>query len=131
MGAPKEGEPTRAIELLTRAINLDPKHPGEMNFLMMGLAYFMRGDNDAAIEWLRKYLEGNPTFGYAYAYLAIAYALKGETTRAHGAAAEARRLNPNTKVSAFDKPSSSSPAAYKEFYENKLTPAWRRAGLPE
>jgi adenylate cyclase len=126
-----EGEPARSIELLTRAFNLDPKHPLEWNLLMMGLAYFMRGDNDAAIEWLQKCLERNPTFGYAYAYLAMAYALKGEDTLAHGAAAEVRRLNPNTKLSAFDNPNPSSPAAYKEFYENKLVPAWRKAGLPE
>ena len=126
-----EGEPTRAIELLTRAINLDPKRPLEWNLIMMGLAYFMRGNNDAAIEWLKKGLEKNSAFAPAHAYLAMAYASRGEDTLAQAAATEVRRLNPNTKLSAFDNPKSSSPAAYKQFYEDKLAPAWRKAGLPE
>ena len=54
------GEPRRAIELLTQAINLDPKHPHEFAFIDMGCAYFMLGDNDAAIEWFQKSLEINP-----------------------------------------------------------------------
>ena len=126
-----EGEPTRAIELLTRANNLDPTHPHDWNSLVMGVAYFMRGDNDAAITWLQKCVEDHPTFAFAYVYLAMAYALKGEDARARAAAAEMRRLSPNTKLSTFDTPNPSSPAAYKEYRENTLVPAWRKAGLPE
>ena len=58
-----EGDPERAIELLTQAINLDPKHPNEFVLFIMGVAYFMLGDNDAAIEWLQKATEKNPGFG--------------------------------------------------------------------
>jgi adenylate cyclase len=128
-----EAEPRRAIELLTQAVNLRPKHPHEFVLLLMGLAYFMLGDNDAAIGWLLKSLERNPAYSATYAYLAMAYALKGEEAQARAAAAEVRRLDPNTKLSTFNNPVSvsSSPAAYKEFYENKLVPAWRKAGLPE
>lgn len=128
-----EGGPRRAIELLTQAINLRPKHPHEFVLLLKGLAYFMLGDNDAAIEWLLKSLERNPAYSATYAYLAMAYALKGEDAQARAAAAEARRLDPNTRLSTFNNPVSvsSSPAAYKEFFENKLVPAWRKAGLPE
>jgi TolB-like protein/Flp pilus assembly protein TadD len=126
-----EGEPTRAIELLTQAINLDPKHTHELTLQNMGLAYFMLGDNDAAIEWLLKSIEKNPGWGNAYTYLAMAYALKGEDAKARAAAAEVRRLDPNSKLLAFYNPNSSSPAAYKKYYDDRFLPAWRKAGLPE
>ena len=100
----------------------------------MGLAYFMLGDNDAAIEWLQRSLDKNPQEGGGYAdlYLAMAYALKGDDAKARAAASEALRLDPNWKLSAFiDKPVSSSSLAYKSYYEKKFVPAWLKAGLPE
>lgn len=128
-----EGEPRRAIELLTQAINLRPKHLHEFVLLLMGTAYFMLGDNDAAIEWLLKSLERNPTYSMTYAYLAMAYALKGEDAQARAAAAEVRRLDPDARLSTFNfnKFLSSAPAAYKLFYETSFVPAWRKASLPE
>ena len=61
----------------------------------------------------------------------MAYALKGEDAKARAAAVELRRLAPNLKLSDFWNPVPSGPVAYKEWYENKLVPAWRKAGLPE
>ena len=128
-----EGAPGRAIELLIQAINLRPRHIHEFVLLLMGGAYFMLGENDAAIDWLLKSLERNPAYSMTYAYLAMAYALKGEDAQMHAAAAELRRLDPDTRLSTFNfnKFLSSSPASYKEFHETKLVPAWRKAGLPE
>ena len=124
------GEPKRSIELLTQAINLNPKHPSDAILVGMGRAYFMLGDNDAAIEWLLKSLENNPAFVQTYAYLAMAYVLKGDEGKARAAVAEVHRLAPNLKLSTLG-PDSSQPAAYKALYENKLAPAWLKAGLPE
>ena len=70
-------------------------------------------------------------FAVTYAFLAMAYALTGDDAQAHAAAAEVRRLDPNFKLITDYKPVSPVPAAYREFYENKLIPAWRKAGLPE
>jgi adenylate cyclase len=125
------GEPKRAIELLTQAINLDPKHPNELVLLNMGWAYFMLGDNDAAVEWLQKSLEANPGFNDTYASLAMAYALKGQDASARAVAADYRRLEPGGTLSAWRKDASSFPAAYQEYFENRFVPAWRKAGLPE
>jgi TolB-like protein/Tfp pilus assembly protein PilF len=125
------GEPQRAIELLTQAINLDPRHPHETVLYNMGRAYFMLGDNAAAIEWLLKALEVNPAFPQANAHLAMAYALKGDDAKARAAVADLRRVDPHFKFSEYRKPQSSSPAAYKEYFEKKYIPAARRAGLPE
>jgi adenylate cyclase len=125
------GQPKRAIELLTQAINLDPKHPNDLILLNMGRAYFMLGDNDAAIEWCLRAIEKNATFPTTYAYLAMAYALKGEDSKARAAATQLRRLDPSYKVLQFEEVIPSQPAAFKEWYEKKLVPAVRKAGLPE
>ena len=124
------GEPKRSIELLTQAINLNPKHPGALVWAGLGRAYFMLGDNDAAIGWLLKSLEQNPAFAPTHAYLAMAYALKGDAGKARAAVAEACRLDSDFKLSDL-KPHSSQPVAYKALYESKLAPAWRKAGLPK
>jgi TolB-like protein/Flp pilus assembly protein TadD len=124
------GEPKRAIELLTQALNMDPKHP-DVILLNMGEAYFMLGDNDAAIEWLLKAREETPTIPNTYADLAMAYALRGDDAKVYAAMADLRRLAPNFKVPDLSPPSPSSPAAYKEFWEKKLLPAARKAGIPE
>jgi len=126
----QEAEPRRAIELLTQAINLDPRHTHEYASLMMGSAYLMLGDNDAAIEWLLRASEKNPSYGRTYAFLAMAYAKNGEYAKARAAAAEVCRLDPKTKLSTFNDQRASS-AVYKEWFANTLIPAWRKAELPE
>ena len=125
------GDPNRAIELLTRALRLDPKHPTtDMVLVNLGSAYLRLGDNEAAIDWLLKALERNPSFPNTYAYLAMAYALKGDETGARKAAADLRRVDPNYKL-ANETPSPSSPPASKKYFEERFLPAWRKAGLPE
>jgi adenylate cyclase len=125
------GEPQRAIDLETQAIKLNPKHPHEYVYFVMGNAYFMLGNNDAAIESLLKSLEINPATP-AYAYLAMAYALKGEDAKAHAAVARFHQLEPNSTLSTFRKTDVwHPPAKYQEWFESKLVPAWRKAGLPE
>jgi len=125
------GEPKRAIELLAQGINMEPNHPNETTLHNMGRAYFDLGDNDASIEWHLKTLEVNPAHSTAYAYLAMAYMLKGDDAKARAATSNMRRGNPNFRLPVRLKPVSSSPIAYKEYYERKFLPAWRMAGLPE
>ncbi|HEV2976238.1 MAG TPA: tetratricopeptide repeat protein [Casimicrobiaceae bacterium] len=125
------GQPTKAIELLTQAINLDPKRPDEVVLNSMGRAYFMLGDNAAAIDWLQKSLERSALLLSTNAFLAMAYALKGDEANARAATANLRQIAPNFRLLAREKPSSSYPAAYKQWYEAKLIPASRKAGLPE
>ena len=129
-----KGEPRRAIDMLIKGIALNPRHPSGTLLHQMCRTNFMLGDNDATIEWCFKTLDSTSISpATAYSYLAMAYAAKGEDAKARAAAAEVRRLDdPLTKLSQYKyslKPW--SPAAYKEWYENKLVPAWRKAGLPE
>lgn len=123
-------EPQRAIELLTQAIALDPRHPADMVLVNMGAAHFMLGDNDAAIEWCLKAIAKAPALPVPYAYLALSYALQGEDARTRAVLAELRQLQPNFKAADLGRPQSSSPRAYREYWEKKLLPAASKAGLP-
>ena len=125
------GEPQRAIELLTQAINLDPRHVPEMTLINLCRAYFMLGNNDAAIELCLKSLEKNPDIGFTYGFLAMAYALKGEDAKARAAETEFRRLEPNETISSWRKDLSSTPAVTREWYESKVVPVARKLGMPE
>ena len=125
------GEPAKAIELLTSAIRLDPRQVRDHILANMGRAHFMVGDNMAAVEWLLKALDVNPGYADLYAYLAMSYARKGDHTRARAAVAALLRAEPNFSLSRLDTPEPGDPAAYREFWETKLLPAWRLAGLPE
>jgi len=125
------GEAQRAIELLNQAISLNPKHPLDVMLLNMSHAYFMLGDNDAAIDWGLKATEISPANAFIHALLAVAYAAKGEDAKARSAVADLRRVSPQFKFLEEIKPKPSSPAAYKEYFQNKLLPAARLAGVPE
>jgi adenylate cyclase len=125
------GEPQKAIELLKQAIAVDPKHPNEVILQNMAEAYFMLGDNDATIEWFLKSLEINTKFPDPYVYLAMVYELKGDHSKSRAAVSDLSRVSPNFKLSVFRTVGSSSPAAYKEWYEKKYLPLGRKAGLSE
>lgn len=124
-------EPKRAIELLTQAISLDPRNAPEVMFRNMCAAYLQLGDNDAAIEWCLKSLEKNPTFALTYPLLAMAYALKGNRAKALATVEALHKLDPKLTLRTLPKLTSSTPAAFKEYWEKKFVPAWRKAGLPE
>ena len=61
----------------------------------------------------------------------MAYALKGDDAKTRATVSDLRRLSPDYTLPTFIRPMSSSPAAYKEHFEKKFLPAWRKAGLPE
>jgi TolB-like protein/cytochrome c-type biogenesis protein CcmH/NrfG len=125
------GKSKQATEFLKQAIELDKKNPSELILLGLTRAHFASGDYDAAIAWGQRALQANRQLTDTYPYLAMAYALKGDTAKARTTVAELLQINPNFKLMEFRKPMSSSPAAYKEWFEKKYLPAARKAGLPE
>lgn len=126
-----QGNYQKAIELLDKGAALDPKHPNVLLAVSYFRAYFLKGDNDATIEWGNRALELNPRFSEAHVFLAMAYALKGDDARAREQVEHLRRLNPKFKLTNFRKPQSTRPAAHNDAYAGKLLPAGRKAGLPE
>jgi adenylate cyclase len=125
------GEPVVAIELLTKGIRLDPRNVSEITLGEMGRAQFMLGDDQAAIAWLLKALDVSDRIAEHHALLAMAYARRGESAKAQASVAALLQLEPKFSLSRFDKPRPGYPSAYREFWETKLLPAARLAGLPD
>jgi tetratricopeptide (TPR) repeat protein len=126
------GEAQRAIELLGQGLRLDPKNVDERFLANMGYFDFMAGDDEAAMQWMLKAADANPAFKAAHAGLAMLYARKGQQARSQVAVAALLRLDPKINLSSFEGRSVESfTPAYREYWEKKLLPAWRLAGLPE
>ena len=81
------------IPLVEQAIRLSPRDPQiAVMYYRIGEVHLLQSRADKAISWLEKARSANPELQYVHAFLASAYALKGETERAAAELAEARRL---------------------------------------
>ena len=88
------GSTEEAILLQEQAIRLSPRDPLVGAFYQrIGIAHLLQSRTDEAIPWFEKARGANPGHPGAHAWLASAYALKGDTERAAAELAEARRLN--------------------------------------
>ena len=66
-----------------QAIRLSPRDPNIWNWnFRIGEGRLLQSRIDEAILWLEKAQNANPAPGFVHAYLAAAYALRGETERA-------------------------------------------------
>jgi adenylate cyclase len=82
-----------AIPLLEQAIRLSPRDPAIAYwYYRIGEAHLLQSHIDEAIVWLEKARAANQALPFVHAYLAAAYALKGEGERAAAELAEARTL---------------------------------------
>jgi len=124
-------QPKDAIASLSQAISLDPRHPPETIFTNMARAHLALGDDNAAEDWCLKGTQTHPAYPNCYAILAMLYAGKGDTAHMQAALADLRRTAPRYRIPEFEQPQPSSPAAYRQFYEKRYLPLWRKAGLPE
>jgi len=130
----QSGEPKRAQEIYKQIINSDPLNPSEILLNTYGRSYFFLGDVDTAIQYYLKANQVNSKVTSNWANLAVAYTAKGETEKAALAVAEVKKLNPNANLATNTfvfKPMSASPQSYKDWYEKKYLPLYRKAGLPE
>ena len=127
----RAGEPQRAIELLTKAVELNRKNAGAVFLNNLGRAYFMAGNNKAAIEWSDKALQIEPTFDAAHLNLAMALALDGNEARARTEADALRRRNPQFRFDVERARARSESPAYRTYVDEKVIPALRKVGLLE
>ncbi len=125
------GESKKALDILNQALPLDPRHPRTRDVIPfnLGWIYFMAGDNDASIKWLLTTLEKTPSYVDAYAFLAMAYTLKGNDVKAQAALADLKRVDPKSVYATHRTPKPSSPQAFKDYYAKKYLPAARKVGL--
>ena len=126
------GRPDRALELADKAIRLSPRDPHlRVLYHMKGWAFFMKRQDDQAIEWLRR-AEGGTVF--TELILAAALALTGQQADAHETLKRYLAVNgvTSTTIAQLRKQQlsladNSTWVAYNE----RLFEGLRKAGMPE
>jgi predicted Zn-dependent protease len=88
----------------------------------LGTAELCRGRFDAAVEEIRRAIDGGYRTIFSYAFLAAAAALQGNDAEAKTALAEARRLNPQITTKWLTAHTLTAPL---------IIDGLRKAGLPE
>jgi adenylate cyclase len=127
------GRAESAFPWIEKGIQLDPLGPqvGIMQ-VNMGRAHFFLCQTDQAIMWLQKARASNPRLVRAHAFLALAYAQKGDQESARRSLTDLLRVGPQFRLSVGpDVPGPLSPLAYREYYDRILLPHARTTGLPE
>ena len=129
------GRPDRALELADKAIRLSPRDTFRLRELyhQKGWAFFMKQQDDQAIEWLRR-AEGGDVF--TDLILAAALALTGQQADAHEALKRYLAVNGVTSKTVAQLEESSScrwPTNPKwlAYNRTRLFEGLRKAGMPE
>jgi TolB-like protein/DNA-binding winged helix-turn-helix (wHTH) protein/Flp pilus assembly protein TadD len=120
------GDPAKAIELNDKAIRYNPFYSFEY-LVAYGLAYYVQGDYDAAIEVLERGLQRNPNAIRIKIPLAASYIGAGRQDDAEWLAEELKILSPTTTVSSIEKAIPIAQPAFKQALLEDL----RKAGIPE
>ena len=80
-----------AISAQENAIRLSPRDPNRFNwYFRIGEAHLLQSRVDHAIDWLEKARSGTPALWYVHAWLAAAYAQKGNLEHARANFAQQR-----------------------------------------
>jgi adenylate cyclase len=116
-----------------QAIRLSPHEPGiAVWYGRVGVAKLLQSQIDEALIWLEKARSENARLPFVHAYLAAAYALKGNAERGRKELAEAQHLGGDyasleqvEKSTWFDNPK------IRAFAEVTYFPGLRSAGMPE
>jgi tetratricopeptide (TPR) repeat protein len=112
-----------------------PRDPSIWNwYFRIGEGYLLQSRIDDAILWLEKARNANPAPGFVRLYLASAYALKGETERASGELADARRLSGEgswPSIAMLRAGSRYEALAIRALSEGTYFAGLRKAGMPE
>jgi adenylate cyclase len=100
----------------------------------IGIVHLLQSRTDEAIPWLEKARNANPVHPGPHAWLASAYALKGDTERAAIELAEARRLITDDRWSSIARLKAVGyfgVPKVRALYEATYFEGLRKAGMPE
>ena len=131
------GEIEALIPAQEKAIQLSPRDPVLGAFYgRIGRAHLLQSRTDEAIVWFEKARNASPRHSMYRAFLASAYARKGDTGRAATELAEARRLAADDRYSSIAR---SRPLVYSGWGAPKICAlveatyftGLRKAGVPE
>jgi len=129
------GSLDEVIPLAEQLIRLSPRDPTLANwYVRIGWVHLLQSRLEEAIFWLEKSRSANPRFMLPYAYLAAAYALKGETVRAAALLAEAGKLAGDGRYSSLARLRASQyfgVPKIRALFEATYFAGLRKAGMPE
>ena len=116
------GRTDEALKWYHAALRYDPAlSPGML--MNMGIAYFLKEQNDEAIKWLRKSLDRWPNFLGNHIVLTAVYIDMGQLDKARQEADEVLRISPFFQVDFYGK------AFHNPEHRAKIVGALRKAGL--
>jgi adenylate cyclase len=135
------GPIAEAIPLQEQAIRISPRDPFiGIWYFRIGQAHLLQSRIDEAILWFDKARRANPGLWYVHAYLASAYALKGETEPATAELAEARKMSGDDRFSSiarlkaigfFGMSENFGDPKIGALFETTYFAGLRKAGMPE
>jgi adenylate cyclase len=118
-----------------QAIRLSPRDPYIANwFWRIGMVHLLQSRTDEAILWIVKARSANPQLNGPHAWLASAYALKGDLEHAGAELAEAHRLSRDGRYISIARHKfvqSFGSARTRELAEGTFFAGLRQAGVPE
>jgi adenylate cyclase len=123
------GHPAEAMQLLDKAIALDPNVTG-LPILMRCRAYQALGRYDEAIAACEKAVVGED-YWIPHAYLVAAYAHKGETAKAEAEKMILLKQQPGMTIADLKALRLSNEPAYLQQTETHIYAGLRKAGIPE
>jgi len=128
------GSIEEALTAQERAIHLSPRDPHIGNwYWRIGMIHLLQSRTEEAILWIEKARSTSPNHPGPHAWLASAYALKGEANRAVDELAEARRLSKDDRywsIARFKAAVDFGPRL-RALCESTFFAGLRKAGVPE
>ncbi len=124
-----EGNPAKGIPMLKRAMELEPKR-SDWVAGFLGKAYVALGDADSAIPNLLKGLQAQPKSSDMYAWLALAYELKGDKKQVKENMARLRAVAPGFSAQDLDQSFSACSQASTAYWNEHVGAVAARVGFP-
>ena len=129
------GRTQEVIPTVEQCIRLSPRDPYSGNwYYRIGCVHLLEMRVDEAIGWLERARDFSPDSPLHHAYLAAAYALKGEADRAAAELAEAQRLSRDGRywsIAGLKELEYFGTLAFRPRYESICLAALRNAGMTE
>lgn len=91
------GKPDEGKQYIERAIRLNPHHPYYYLFYL-GQSYYLKGENDKAIELMKRVVTRAPYFLPVRRHLAVLYSEKGMIKEAKAETKEVLRIFPGASI---------------------------------
>jgi len=126
------GRGEEALSHFANAIRLSPRDPMLfIGYFGFGWAQFLLGNDDQAVEMLRKSIALNPGYSPAHLFLTAAYAMQDSIEEAHDAHAAYLRTNPAVNTITLLRANALSTHPIYMAQRERLYEGMRRAGMPE